>query len=67
LVKRCLARRNGWLNDGYYPAGRNRAKIFHLGLDVPNDKTRAREALEKCGEVVCLRFAYSVLDVDLDH
>ncbi len=39
------------LDARYYPAGRNLAKIYHLGIGVPKDEDKARVALEKCGEV----------------
>ncbi len=39
------------LGNGFWVAGRNLAKIHHLGLDVPKDETRAIGFLEKAGEV----------------
>jgi len=39
------------LANGFWVAGRNLAKIHHLGLDIPKDESRAIAFLEKAGEV----------------
>ena len=38
------------LNAGYWPAGRNLAKIHHLGLGVTPDEEKARTFLEQAGD-----------------
>ena len=45
----------GWLEkslqNGFWIAGRNLAKIYHLGLDVEKNETKARAFLEKAAEI----------------
>jgi uncharacterized protein len=39
------------LERGFWPAGRNLAKIYHLGLDVPADEEKAHAFLERAGSI----------------
>lgn len=39
------------LERGFWPAGRNLAKIHHLGLGIAADETKARAYLERAGQI----------------